>query len=206
MVAAFHLGGVHSLVSPFNHIRHGFDCADTHNDPRVDRAACERMGIRSMLVVPLLHQERCMGVLKAMSREPESFGRAERTLLSPSMGLAILLMELNGVDTVEGNYGTQASEQLVQSCAGRLVTAVAERGLVARLGPTRFGVLLPALADASELTALQAGIIAAMESPVSYGWVPLPLSIRLASACYETDDIQADSLLTAAEIALEKKL
>lgn len=57
------------------------DCADTHADPRVDLGACERLGLRSMLVVPLKHQDTCVGVLKAMAREPYRFGRPERTLL-----------------------------------------------------------------------------------------------------------------------------
>ena len=57
------------------------DCADTHADPRVDLEACERLGLRSMLVVPLNHHNTGVGVLKAMAREPFRFGRAERTLL-----------------------------------------------------------------------------------------------------------------------------
>lgn len=57
------------------------DCADTHSDPRVDLEACERLGLRSMLVVPLKHQDTCVGVLKAMARDPYRFGRPERTLL-----------------------------------------------------------------------------------------------------------------------------
>ncbi len=57
------------------------DCADTHADPRVDLEACERLGLRSMLVVPLKHHNTGVGVLKAMAREPFRFGRPERTLL-----------------------------------------------------------------------------------------------------------------------------
>lgn len=57
------------------------DCANTHADPRVDLEACERLGLRSMLVVPLKHYDTCVGVLKAMAREPFRFGRPERTLL-----------------------------------------------------------------------------------------------------------------------------
>jgi diguanylate cyclase (GGDEF)-like protein len=46
---------------------------DTENDARVDRAACRRVGARSMVVVPLLDGERALGVLKVMSRQADAF-------------------------------------------------------------------------------------------------------------------------------------
>lgn len=57
-------------------------CADSHTDPRVDLQACERVGLRSMLVMPLLHEERCVGVLKVFSSEPDHFTQAQQSLLS----------------------------------------------------------------------------------------------------------------------------
>lgn len=46
---------------------------DSRLDPRVDRAACERVGLRSMVVVPLRHEGALVGVLKVLSREPRVF-------------------------------------------------------------------------------------------------------------------------------------
>jgi diguanylate cyclase (GGDEF)-like protein len=48
-------------------------CEDALQDPRCDRAACERMGLRSMVVVPLRHHGVTVGVLKAMSRQAGHF-------------------------------------------------------------------------------------------------------------------------------------
>ncbi|PPU92618.1 sensor domain-containing phosphodiesterase [Xanthomonas albilineans] len=42
-------------------------CDDSETDPRVDRSACRKIGLRSMLVVPLCYGERGIGVLKVMS-------------------------------------------------------------------------------------------------------------------------------------------
>ena len=39
-------------------------CDDSETDPRVNRAACRRVGLRSMIVVPIPHQGRTAGVLK----------------------------------------------------------------------------------------------------------------------------------------------
>jgi diguanylate cyclase (GGDEF)-like protein len=48
-------------------------CGDSETDVRVDREACRRIGVRSMVVVPLLHAEGPVGVLKVVSSEPECF-------------------------------------------------------------------------------------------------------------------------------------
>lgn len=48
-------------------------CVDTETDPRVDREACRRTGARSMIVVPLEHSRRLVGVLKVSSSHPGTF-------------------------------------------------------------------------------------------------------------------------------------
>jgi PAS domain S-box-containing protein len=48
-------------------------CIDTHEDPRVDRAACKAANIRSMVCAPLYLRERAVGVLKAFSSAPDAF-------------------------------------------------------------------------------------------------------------------------------------
>jgi diguanylate cyclase (GGDEF)-like protein len=54
---------------------------DTESDPRVDREACRRVGLRSMVVVPLKHGDAAVGVLKVASGETSSFtGRDARVL------------------------------------------------------------------------------------------------------------------------------
>jgi len=48
-------------------------CEDTETDPRVDLAACRRVGVRSMIVIPLSHTGETVGVLKAGSARPGVF-------------------------------------------------------------------------------------------------------------------------------------
>lgn len=54
-------------------------CADSETDPRVDRLACQKVGLRSMIVMPLKHTGTTVGVLKAMSARPEKFSQADVT-------------------------------------------------------------------------------------------------------------------------------
>jgi diguanylate cyclase (GGDEF)-like protein len=55
--------------------------ADTATDPRVDRAACQRVGAASMICVPLLHGGQPVGALKVVSGRAHAFGAAVEAIL-----------------------------------------------------------------------------------------------------------------------------
>lgn len=57
-------------------------CEDALTDPRVDRQACEQVGLRSMLVSPLHYAEQCFGVLKVFSPKPSAFDEVDIQVLS----------------------------------------------------------------------------------------------------------------------------
>jgi TonB family protein len=59
-------------------------CADTESDPRVDAAIARRLGIRSMLIVPVLDEDELVGVLEVFSSDPSAFSEHEQTLLEAS--------------------------------------------------------------------------------------------------------------------------
>ena len=57
-------------------------CIDAATDTRVDLAACNKVGLRSMLVMPLTYQGATVGVLKAVSRHVGKFQQPDITLLN----------------------------------------------------------------------------------------------------------------------------
>lgn len=57
-------------------------CQDSEADPRVDREACRRVGLRSMVVVPLIHQSNTVGALKVYSEQVDAFTEADIQVLS----------------------------------------------------------------------------------------------------------------------------
>lgn len=57
-------------------------CADVETDERVDRQACRKVGLRSMIVMPLRHRGQTVGVLKLMSRRAGQFTEADAKLLA----------------------------------------------------------------------------------------------------------------------------
>lgn len=56
-------------------------CDDSETDPRVDRAACRAVGLRSMIVMPLKHDTHTVGVLKAMSVQTAKFAEGDVKVL-----------------------------------------------------------------------------------------------------------------------------
>lgn len=48
-------------------------CDDVETDTRVDLAACRQIGLRSMLLVPLVYQGERIGVLKVLSKQTNAF-------------------------------------------------------------------------------------------------------------------------------------
>ena len=59
----------------------GLRSDDTDDDPRVDREACRRVGIRSMVVMPLIHEKSAVGVLKVYSPRVAAFSHADVQIL-----------------------------------------------------------------------------------------------------------------------------
>ncbi len=57
-------------------------CEDVESDARVDLEACRRVGLRSMIVLPLVHQGTPVGVLKAFSSRTHCFGSGQVDVLS----------------------------------------------------------------------------------------------------------------------------
>jgi len=62
-------------------------CDDTESDPRVNREACRKIGLRSMVVVPLYHNGGPVGVLKVLSTQANAFSERDAQALQLMAGL-----------------------------------------------------------------------------------------------------------------------
>jgi putative methionine-R-sulfoxide reductase with GAF domain len=52
-------------------------CSDTQTDNRVDAEACRRLGVRSVVVLPLMDREQLFGVLEVLSSQPDAFDKKD---------------------------------------------------------------------------------------------------------------------------------
>ena len=67
-------------------------CADAREDPRVDLAACEAVGVRSMVCAPLFQDGVAVGVLKAFDAQADAFDRDDIeavSLVAETLGAAL---------------------------------------------------------------------------------------------------------------------
>jgi diguanylate cyclase (GGDEF)-like protein len=56
-------------------------CDDSETDTRVNREACRRVGLRSMIAVPLIHEGQAVGVLKVVGVELNAFDEGDLKVL-----------------------------------------------------------------------------------------------------------------------------
>jgi TonB family protein len=52
-------------------------CSDTETDPRIDLEACQRLGVRSIVVLPLMDSDELCGVFEILSSRPNAFGQRD---------------------------------------------------------------------------------------------------------------------------------
>lgn len=62
-------------------------CDDTETDPRVDREACRMIGLRSMIIAPLIENDHALGVLKAFSDQPKGFNDLDAYVIQLLAGM-----------------------------------------------------------------------------------------------------------------------
>jgi diguanylate cyclase (GGDEF)-like protein len=95
-------------------------CDDSESDPRVDREACRRVGLRSMVVVPLIHHGRAIGALKVVSPRQAAFGESDVRLLS-------LMSELIAASMYHA--ATYGADELFRQATTDQLTGLANRAL-----------------------------------------------------------------------------
>ncbi len=56
-------------------------CSDAQTDPRVDPQACQRLGVRSIIVLPLMEDNELFGILEILSSRPNAFEQRDLDIL-----------------------------------------------------------------------------------------------------------------------------
>lgn len=226
-------------------------CQDSDEDPRVDREACRKVGLRSMLVVPLRHDSRNAGVLKIMFRRPgaiepvhsrtlallsdslgaamfhaakfdadELFFRAThdsltglpnrsmfmdrmRLLLSQSRRggtpLAVLMVDLDGLKSVNDVYGHRAGDALLVEFSRRVCQTLRQSDLFSRLGGDEFGGVLHPVASKAGVEEFIVRCREALSSGFVFENRTLPLSASFGAAVFPEDSDEMSTLIDAAD-------
>jgi len=74
-------------------------CHDAQDDPHVDLAACQRLGVRSILAAPLRHFRRTLGVFEVFSAAPYAF--AARDVASMQLLSSVMVAAISRLSTLQ---------------------------------------------------------------------------------------------------------
>ncbi len=101
-------------------VGHALQCSDSEEDPRVDKEACRKVGLRSMVVSPLKYGDILVGAIKVLSSKPNFLDDAVIHVLD-------LMSELIAASMY--NAEKYSSNELVYRATHDQLTGVANRAL-----------------------------------------------------------------------------
>jgi len=130
-----------------------------------------------------------------MDRLRSGIARARRN----NQSLALLFVDLNDFKPVNDRHGHQIGDRLLRMVAQRLVAAIREVDTVARIGGDEFAVILEAIADTVDATAVAAKITENIGKPFSIDGRSLEIGASTGIAIYPGDGEDMSSLLHHAD-------
>lgn len=100
-------------------------CNNTELDSRVDADVCRRLGVRAIVIVPLLLGDRLLGLIEVFSRRPYAFGKRDLQALHDlalRISSKIRLGDPSGADLTEASQGSSRpnDDQKEQSFSDKL--------------------------------------------------------------------------------------
>jgi diguanylate cyclase (GGDEF)-like protein/PAS domain S-box-containing protein len=116
------------------------------------------------------------------------------------LGLAYL--DLDRFKPVNDEYGHEAGDAVLVTLAGRLVTAVREEDMVARMGGDEFVVLLPRMASSAEFEPLAERLLDTVHWPICAGEAAVEVSATIGFALFDNELDDARSLVVKADVAM----
>lgn len=132
-------------------------------------------------------------------------GRASQALAGAQSGrggLALGVLNLDGLKLINHSMGHEAGDALLVAVAQRLLAVVRGRDAVARLGGDEFAILFAETPCADAVAALGDEVLACFASPFTIGGHELHLSASLGVAVYPDDGDSTAALLKHAHSAL----
>jgi diguanylate cyclase (GGDEF)-like protein len=114
---------------------------------------------------------------------------------------ALLVLSLNHFREINGTFGYQWGDVLLQQVGTRLCNALRKSDIVARLSGDEFAILLPTTGDLRGATRTAHRILSALEQPFAINGHSLHIRASIGIAFYPQHGVDANTLLRRADIA-----
>ncbi|MGB9279601.1 MAG: EAL domain-containing protein [Pseudonocardiaceae bacterium] len=122
-----------------------------------------------------------------------------------SSRITVCKLDIDGLAAINDAFGRQVGDQLLQSVAGRLQSAVVrENAIIARFGSDEFAILIENSTTTPDVATLAAGINSELAEPVYIGGSGLAVSSCVGVVEHQGRGGEAAVLLRAAEAALHR--
>jgi putative methionine-R-sulfoxide reductase with GAF domain len=146
-------------------------CDDAETDPRVNRESCRAMGIRSVMVLPLMREQEVIGVFELLASRPQAF--EERDVTALERLAEMILTALDHADAAK-----RALREIAEAL-GLPETELAEMQIPVTAAVSQ--VHSEVAPDSRE----PAGAASATESPIAPAPVPISprLNIKTCTSC-----------------------
>jgi diguanylate cyclase (GGDEF)-like protein len=115
---------------------------------------------------------------------------------------AVMFIDLDRFKNINDMLGHGVGDQLLVQAARRLQACAREGDVVARLGGDEFALVLPALADDTDASAVAARIVETLAQPFYLEGQPLFVSASVGIATYPENGRDAETLLKNADTAM----
>jgi TPR repeat protein/putative methionine-R-sulfoxide reductase with GAF domain len=88
-------------------------CDDSECDERVDRESCNLLGIRSMVAVPLMSQERVTALLEVCSPDPNNFSANDEMVLSTLAAILETVLSRSAASPATSNLNGEPFQEIL---------------------------------------------------------------------------------------------
>jgi diguanylate cyclase (GGDEF)-like protein/PAS domain S-box-containing protein len=132
----------------------------------------------------------------------EALERAIRKARRRSARFSVLFIDLDRFKEVNDTLGHHAGDELLQTMAERLVAAVRQSDLVARMGGDEFVVLIEEHRGPEEVMIVAQKILSMLERPVLLDWREVSISGSVGIASFPDDGDDVESLVKNSDTAM----
>jgi len=130
-------------------------------------------------------------------------GAISRAIYS-QLTMGMILVDINGFQAINDQYGHNAGDAVLQEIATRLKNCIAEKDTVARFGEDEFGIIVDELSNEYSVAAIAQKIAEQFHQQFVIGDFSAYLSATIGIAICPDDGIDADTLTSNAEKALHR--
>ncbi len=116
--------------------------------------------------------------------------------------VALLFIDLDRFKPINDTYGHMVGDQLLWEVSKRLTSHVRESDMVARLGGDEFTIILPNIADISEVEHMTSRILNEIAHPFDLDGRELFISASIGITIYPDDATDISTLMTNADNAM----